>query len=170
MSIRPKLCFLYYFMTFALALFTASTAFGAHMISNANENLMDDNIPMTPGTKLLFTFALCIIFLSAASSLVVLIRQIILGYAYKIDSEGIHNKLNATILFALVIIIAVKFIPKAAIKSIEKSDSAITIKIDKTKVNTFPLLKPIIRSEITLSKKFLKTDETELNSIYDILK
>ena len=72
---------------------------------NANEILMEDNSPMDSGTKLIFTILMSVIVLSWSFSLVTVIRQMILGSAFRIDENGIHNTSTVIMVFAFIFVI-----------------------------------------------------------------
>ena len=114
---------------------------------NANEILMEDDTPMDLGTKMTMTILISLVVLSWSLSLVTVIRQMLLGCAFCIDENGIHNTATVILVLAFVFVVPVKLIPYDAIERINEENGVFSILIDKCKIQALPILKPFIRKE-----------------------
>lgn len=154
-----KLNIKYYICTVLLAGFSAFGWYGIYFL-NANTVLIE-NAPMSDSTKILFTSLMAAIILSWTLSFFVMLRQIIIGKAFVLDKSGIHNTVSATGLLAFIFIVPVKYIPYSAIQSIEKHKKSVTITIDKSKVTTTSVFRPLVRKNYNFFNEFTtaKTDD-----------
>lgn len=121
---------------------------------NANEILMEDNTPMDSQTKTLFTIAVCAVVLSWTFSLFTLIRQMLFGYAFTIDVNGIHSTATAINIFAFIFVVPIRTIPFSAIEKVSEDDGILTLHIDKTRVDMIPVLRVFARKKYHLFSGF----------------
>jgi len=150
-----------YIVSVLLLIFVIFGWYGTYFL-NANEILMEDNTPMTDSTKIIFTVLLCIILLSGSISLLTLIKQIIMGYGFKIDQNGIHNTATAFMVFSLIFVIPVKNIPFSAIRKISTEDDVLTLYIDKSKIDVLPFLRLFVSKKYRLFSGFIKEKPDEI--------
>ena len=131
---------------------------------NTNEILMGDDTPMDFGTKMAYTIASSIILLSWSLSAVTLIRQIILGVAFRMDENGIHDTATGINILAFLFIVPVKTITFEAIEELTEENGVLMIKIDKSKIRTFPLLKPFVRKRYFFFSGFTKETTSNIKN------
>lgn len=112
---------------------------------NVNEILMEDNTPMDAQTKMIFTVVVSIIVSSWTLSLLTVIRQIILGYAFCIDQNGIHSTATAVNILAFIFVIPIKTIPYSAIERVSEENGMLTVHFDKNKIEMLPFLRLFVR-------------------------
>ena len=94
---------------------------------NTNEILMEDNTPMDSQTKTLFSIAIGTVVLSWTFSFVTLIRQMLCGYAFMIDENGIHTTSTAINVLAFIFVVPIRTIPFSAIERVSKDDGVLTL-------------------------------------------
>ena len=133
---------------------------------NANEIMMED-APMDPGTKLVFTVLLSAIVLSWSVSFLALMRQILLGRAFTLDDEGVHDTATAVNLLAFIFVVPVRKIPYDAIEKIDEENGTLTLHIDKRKVEAFILFRPFIRKSYHLFSGFTAETRETIKSELD---
>lgn len=170
MKFKAKLNGRFYF---ASALLSGTVLFIWHSIYflNTNEILMEDGTPMTFETKLLFTAASTMIALSWTVSLLALIRQIIIGYAFCIDENGIHYTATSIIVLAFIFVIPIKTIPYSAIQKIEEENGRLTLYLDKANIRALPVLKIFARRKYHLFCGFTsEKPETVKSALYKFIK
>jgi len=126
---------------------------------NTNEILVDD-LPMDADTKLIFTVLMSAIVLSWTLSLLTVIRQMLLGYAFFLDENGIHATATVVVIFAFILVVPVRRIPYEAIQQIGDENGILTVHIDKSKIQALPVLKPLVRKEYHFFSGFTK-EKTE---------
>ncbi len=85
-----------------------------------------------------FFILLCIVLISWTISSFSLLRQIISGYAFCMDENGIHSTSTAIIIFSLVFVIPVRTIPYSSIERIEEEKGALTLILKKSEIDVFP--------------------------------
>lgn len=156
----------YYIITFIFAAMIILMCYGIYFM-HTNQILWEDSTPVSNHEKLVFTFILSVIMTIWTISLVVMIRQIFIGYAFFLDSEGIHNTLNATILFALIFVVPVQSIPWSAILCISNEQGILSVCIDKSKVSVFPIFKPFIRKTYHFCQGFSKADYDKIKGVLE---
>ena len=117
---------------------------------------MEDNTPMDAGTKSLFTVLMSMVAISWTASLLTLIRQMLLGYAFRIDENGIHDTATAIMILAFIFVVPIRRIPYNAIQQISEENGILTIRIDKSKIQVVPFLKPFVRKEYHFFSGFTK--------------
>ncbi len=161
MNFKGELNLKFYIVSLILAVFTAIGWYGVYFL-NVNEILMEDNTPMTAETKILFTVLLCIILLSWSISLITLIRQAVLNFAFSIDESGIHNTASAIMIFAFIFVIPVKNIPYSAIKKISYEEGILTLTLDKSQIDVLPLLRPFVSKRYRLFSGFTCQKQLEI--------
>lgn len=160
MKTVAKLNSKFYIITALLGIFTFLMWNWVYSI-NTNEILMADDSPMTAEYKLLFTIGLCLVAVSWTMSLISLIRQCILGYAYTADENGIYNTLTVKVIFALIFIIPVKQIPGCAISKIIDSDTDTFAILNKSKIVVFRPFRFLASKRYYFFKGFTKTNPQE---------
>lgn len=134
---------------------------------NANEILMENGTSMTYWKKLFFTFAMSVIVLSWTFSLLTLVRQIIIGYAFIMDENGIHATATAFFMLALFVVVPIRTIPYSAILSISKEDNVLTLNIDKSKINLIPFLRVFVRKKYHLFSGFTVQKQENIKAELD---
>ncbi len=163
MKFKAGLSVKFYLVTVLLSGLVVFGWYGVWFL-NANTILMEDDTPMTADTKLIFTILLCVIIASWSVSLLTLIRQIIMGCAFKIDEIGIHSTVTAMLIFSLIFVIPVRTIPFEAVTKVEREEGHIVLHIDKSKVESYPLLSFFIRKEYRLFSGFTTAKNEEIES------
>ena len=153
--IKAKLNLKFYFVFLLMFCLVAFVWYGIYFL-NSNEILINDNTPIDAETKLLFTVILSIIAVSWTISLLTLMRQMILGYAFCIDEGGIHNTATAIMILAFIFVVPIKRIPYNAIQQLSEENGILTIRIDKSKIQVIPFLKPFVRKEYHFFSGFTK--------------
>lgn len=166
MKFEAKLNLKFYIVTALLFGLVILLCYGVYFL-NANEILMEDDLPMDSGTKTLFTVLMSAVALSWSVSLLALIRQIVLGFAFYIDEEGIHYTATAIIVLAFILVVPINTIPFDAVKNVLDEDGILTLEVDKSKTDVHPLLRPFARKNYHFFLGFTsrKNEEikTELN-------
>ena len=138
---------------------------------NSNEILMEDNTSMDAGTKSLFTVFMSIVAISWTASLLTLIRQTLLGYAFRVDEDGIHNTATAIMILAFIFVVPIKRIPYNAIQQLSEENGILTILIDKSKIQVAPFFKPFVRKEYHFFSGFTKENvENIKETLNDFMK
>ena len=160
---KPRLSLKIYVAFCLLAVIVAIGWYGAYFIS-VNEILTEDNTPMDGGTKSFFISVICLASLSWSVSLMTVLRQMILGYAFFIDKKGIHSTATASLFLAFIFIMPVKLIPFEAIVSLNMRDGILTARINKDKICASPLFKPFIRSEYHFFSGFTKSSASDIRA------
>lgn len=163
MSFKAKLNTKFYIVSFFLFALVVFIWWGIYFL-NTNVILMEDNTPMTADIKLFFTVALSVVGLSWTLSLITVIRQIILGYAFSIDENGIHNTATAFNIFAFIFVIPIKNIPLNAINKIVNENNVLTIYFDKDQINCFPLYRFFARKRFTFFYGFTTDNQKIIES------
>ena len=156
---------IYLLAAFLLGIF----AFGWYGISflNSNEILIKNDEPMDYSTKAVITLILALVIASWALSLFVLIRQIILGYAFAVDESGIHRILIPRMVGAFIFILPIKKIPYQAIEQIFEKEEQLFIKIDKSKIAIFPIFKSLVPKEICFNSAFAQDKPQQIKEAID---
>ena len=143
---KTKLSAKFYFLAVLLLGIVILGWYGVYFL-NANEILMEDDRPMDVNTKKWLTVAMCLIVSSWTLSLLTVIRQIFLGYAFYMDESGICSTSSIMVLLAFVFVVPVKRIPYDAIEWVGEDNGLFLIKINKSKIEVFPIFRPLVRKE-----------------------
>lgn len=143
---KTKLSAKFYFFAVLLLGIVILGWYGVYFL-NANEILMEDDRPMDVNTKKWLTVAMCLIVSSWTLSLLTVIRQMILGYAFYMDESGICSTSSIMVLLAFVFVVPVKRIPYDAIEWVGEENGLFLIKINKSKIEVFPIFRPLVRKE-----------------------
>ncbi len=125
----------FYIVSILLCVFTALCWCMVYSFFSG-EILVDNKQPFNE--EKWFFIALCIVLISWTISAFSLLRQIISGYAFCMDENGIHSTSTAIIIFSLVFVIPVRTIPYSAIERIEKEKGAFTLILRKSEIDVFP--------------------------------
>lgn len=142
---KTKLSAKFYFLAVLLLGIVILGWYGIYFL-NAKEVLMD-GAPMKPGMQRGLTVAMCLIVSSWTLSLLTVIRQIFLGYAFCMDESGICSTSSIMVLLAFVFVVPVKRIPYDAIEWVGEENGLFLIKINKSKIEVFPIFRPLVRKE-----------------------
>ena len=129
---------------------------------NANEILVDGEIPMDAQTKTIMVVLLGIIASSWTLSLLTVIRQIITGFAFSMDESGIHTTATAIMVFSLIFVVPVKTIPYDAIVQVSEQCGTLCLKLDKSKLEVFPPLRLFVNKEYRLFAGYTKEKPSEI--------
>ena len=152
---KARLNLKFYIISIVMLCLVVFVWYGIYFL-NSYEILMGDNTPMDEGTKSLFTVLICIIAISWTASLLTLIRQMLLGYAFRVDEDGIHNTATAIMILAFIFVVPIRRIPYNAIQQISEENGILTIRIDKSKIQVVPFLRPFVRKEYRFFSGFRK--------------
>ena len=144
---KARLNLKFYIISIVMLCLVVFVWYGIYFL-NSNEILMEDNTPMDAGTKSLFTVLMCIIAISWTASLLTLIRQMLLRYAFRVDEDGIHDTATAIMILAFIFVVPIRRIPYNAIQQISEENGILTIRIDKSKIQVVPFLKPLFEKNI----------------------
>ena len=160
-TVKAKLSFSFYFVALLLIGITVFAWYGALFMNT--EVITDENgQPLDDATSTAFTAIICAVAFTWTVSSLTVIRQMLFGYAFLIDENGIRNTASGLILFAFIFIIPIKLIPYSAITDMYVKESSLVITIDKTKIQAIPPLKIFIRKEYHFFSGFTKVDANRL--------
>jgi len=149
MTFKAKLNLKFYVVAILLLGIVVLGWYGLFFL-NANEILMEDNLPMDKNTKAIFSVLIGIIVLSWTFSLFTVIRQILIGYAFSIDKDGIKFTATAVNVLAFIFVVPIRKIPFSAIEKVSQDDGVLTLHIDKAKVDMVPLFRIFARKKYHL--------------------
>ena len=152
---KARLNLKFYIISIVMLCLVVFVWYGIYFL-NSNEILMEDNTPMDAGTKSLFTVLMSMIAISWTASLLTLIRQMLLGFAFRIAENGIHDTATAIMILAFIFVVPIRRIPYNAIQQISEENGILTIRIDKSKIQVVPFLKPFVRKEYHFFSGFTK--------------
>lgn len=153
MKFKAKLNLKFYILSILLLGIIVLGWYGIYFL-NANEILMEDNMPMDVQTKLFFTIVLGLIVLSWTLSFFTLIRQALFGHAFAIDENGIHTTATAINVLAFIFVVPIRTIPFSAIERISEDDGVLTLHIDKAEIDMIPILRIFARKRYHLFSGF----------------
>lgn len=153
MNFKAKLNLKFYIVSILLLGIVALGWYGLYFL-NANEILMEDNTPMDSQTKMLFTIVIGAVVLSWTFSFFALIRQVLFGYAFMIDKNGIHTTATAINVLAFIFVVPIRTIPFYAIEKVSDNDGILTLHIDKAKIDVIPILRIFVRKTYRLFSGF----------------
>ena len=163
---KAKLSFSFYFVALLLIGITVFAWYGALFMNT--EVITDENgQPLDDATSTAFTAIICAVAFTWTVSSLTVIRQMLFGYAFLIDENGIRNTASGLILFAFIFIIPIKLIPYSAITDMYIKDNALTVTIDKSKIKAIPPLKIFIRKEYHFFNGFTKLEANELRAMIE---
>ena len=151
----------FYFTVLLLCGMIAFVAYGIYFV-NHEVILMEDGTPMGTGTKWMMSVLFGIVLLSWCLSLLTLVRQMLLGQAFVLDAQGVHGTASALLIFTLLLVVPVRSIPFAAVTRITKQNAMLTLHLDKSKLDVFPLFRPFVRKEYRLFMGFTKESPREI--------
>lgn len=164
--IKARISLKFYIVSFVLLALVVFVWYGIYFL-NANEILMEDGAPMDSTTKMIFTVLMSLIAFSWSVSLFILIRQMLLKYAFVMDEDGIHNTVTAIVILAFIVIVPVKLIPYDAVLYTKEEDGILTSKLDKAKCVTSPVFKPFMRSEYHFFSGFTSEKQENIKNTLD---
>lgn len=153
MKFKAKLNLKFYIVSILLLGIVALGWYGVYFL-NANEILMEDNTPIDSQAKMLFTIAIGAVVLSWTFSFFTLIRQVLFGYAFVIDENGIHNTATAINVLAFIFVVPIRTIPFSAIERFSEDNGVLTLEIDKAKIDLIPILRIFARKRYHLFSGF----------------
>ncbi len=148
-----------FYIAFVLLLGCVILGWDGLYFLNANEILTEDNTPMDPTTKLLFSVAVGAIVLSWTVSLMAMIRQLLIGRGFALEKDGICCTLSASMFLAFVFVIPIRKIPYEAIERVCEENGTLTLLINKKKVDTLWIFRPFVSKRYHLFSGF--TTETQ---------
>lgn len=151
----------FYFTVLLLCGMIAFVGWGIYFV-NHETILMEDGAPMDVGTKRMMSVLFGLILLSWCLSLLVLLRQMLLGQAFVLDAQGVHGTASALLLFTVLLVVPVRHIPFAAVTRITRQNAMLTLHLDKSKLDVFPLFRPFVRKEYHLFMGFTKESPREI--------
>lgn len=161
MQFKAKLNLKFYIVTFLLLCIVVLGWYMIYFI-NSNRISIDENDLIQGQTKIFLTLVLSIIVLSWTVSLITLIRQIVFGYGFLIDKDGIHTTATAILILAFIFVIPIKNIPYNAIRKIECSDGITTVYINKSKVEMLPFFRIFARKKYHLFSGYSVENKKEI--------
>ena len=164
--IKARVSLKFYIVSFVLLALVVFVWYGIYFL-NANEILMEDGAPMDSTTKMIFTVLMSLIAFSWSVSSLILIRQMLLKYAFVMDEDGIHNTVTAIVILAFIVIVPVKLIPYDAVLYTKEEDGILTSKLDKAKCVTSPVFKPFMRSEYHFFSGFTSEKQENIKNTLD---
>lgn len=149
MQFKSKLNFKFYILTLLMLGAVFIGVYGVYFL-NANQIMMDD-APMDRQTKMIYSAVISLVTLSWIFSLITLIRQAFGRCAFIIDEDGIHFGVTALVFLAFVFIVPIKNIPFSAIESISTENGALTLHIDKSRIEMNSILKKLVSKDYIIS-------------------
>ena len=164
--IKARVSLKFYIVSFVLLALVVFVWYGIYFL-NANEILMEDGAPMDSTTKIIFTVLMSLIAFSWSVSLFILIRQMLLKYAFVMDEDGIHNTVTVIMILAFIVIVPVKLIPYDAVLYTKEEEGILTSKLDKAKCVTSPVFKPFMRSEYHFFSGFTSEKQENIKNTLD---
>lgn len=163
--VHAKLRPLYYIaMLFLAAAVALLGSFLPYWVTN--DILLEDNTPMPAEQKILITVIFVIVLLSWTVSLIVMIVQAARGYIFTADATGITHTLQAMILFALIIVIPVRKIPREAIENFSEKDGHLQARLKKKQIEVFPLFRPFVQKTYHFGYRFTSVNTSVLRAMY----
>ncbi|MBP3691964.1 MAG: hypothetical protein J6I80_01825 [Clostridia bacterium] len=153
MGFKANLNFKFYFVTVLLLGIVALGWYGVYSIAT-NPLFMEDNMPMPYEEKLLLTILIGVVVTSWTVSFFVLLRQIVLGYAFVMDHNGIHGTVTAVNVLAFIFIVPIRTIPYAAIAEVSNNEGILTLHINKAELDINPMFKLFARKRYHLFAGF----------------
>lgn len=164
--IKARISLKFYIVSFVLLALVVFVWYGIYFL-NANEILMEDGAPMDSTTKMIFTVLMSLIAFSWSVSSLILIRQMLLKYAFVMDEDGIHNTVTVIVILAFIVIVPVKLIPYDAVLYTKEEDGILTSKLDKAKCVTSPIFKPFVRNEYHFFSGFTSEKQENIKNTLD---
>ena len=164
MMFKARLNLKFYIVSVLLLCLVLFVWYGIYFL-NTNEILMEDNTPMDSGTKGLFTALMSIVAVSWTMSFLALVRQIVSGIAFCMDDDGIHTTATAVMVLAFIFVVPIKTIPYDAIVQIYEDNGILSIKLDKSKISTLPILKLFVGKEYRFFSGFTKENSSEIKQM-----
>ena len=165
--LKAKLSVKFYIVSILLLILVLFGWYGVYFL-NANEILMEDNAPMDSGTKMILTVLMSVVLLSWSLSLVTVIRQMVLGYAFYIDESGINTTATANMVLAFIFVVPVKLIPYDAIQKITEENGILSVEIDKSKIKSASALKLFVRGKYHFFSGFTKEKTEKIKEIINL--
>ena len=159
MIFKARLNLKFYIISIVLLCLVAFVWYGIYFL-NTNEILMEDNTPMSAGTKAVFTVFMSMIALSW--TLLVLIRQMVIGLAFCIDKSGICTTATASLVLAFIFIVPIRRIPYDAIIQVSEKDGGLMVELNKSKIEASPVFKFFARNEFHFFLGFTKEKQNEI--------
>lgn len=153
MKFKAKLNLKFYIISILLLGFVVLGWYGLYFL-NVNEILTEDNTPMDSQTKMLFTMAIGAIVLSWTFTFFTLIRQVLFGYAFVIDENGIHTTATAINVLAFIFVVPIRTIPFSAIEKISEDNGILILHINKNEIDMIPFLRVFARKRYHLFSGF----------------
>lgn len=83
------------------------------------------------------------------------------------DEDGIHSTATAVIVFAFIFIIPIRTIPYSAIENISEEDGALTLFVDKAKIDMIPILRIFARKRYHFFSGFTAEKQENIKSELD---
>ena len=161
MNFRAKLNAKFYIVFVLMLGLVVFVAYGAYFAAT-QEIMMGDGAPMTTGMRVFLTVAVSVIGLTWFGSFLTMLRQIIIGYAFEIDENGIHKTATATTILAFILIMPIKTIPFDAIQSVSDKDGELILLLDRSKLDMIPFLRIFVRKEYHLFSRLTSADKEEI--------
>lgn len=170
MQYKAKLNFKFYLVTLLLSAAVALIVWFVY-------GLLTERIALGGGEyfqareQAIIAMLVCLIGSSWVFSLITLLRQILRGYAFIADENGIHNTLTLKIVFSVILVVPVKNIPYSAVryrtelysedeinqiadKFRKKRVTITTLALDKSKIDVAKPLRPFAGGMYTLCSGF----------------
>lgn len=162
MNFKSKLNLKFYISSIVLSGMVALIWYALYFI-NTNEIMMED-APMDSGTKMFFSAAFCVVALSWTLSLFTVLRQWLRGYGFYMDNDGICSTATAVNIFALIFIVPIRKIPYSAIKRMSYENGILTLHIDKSNIDVFPLFRIFVNKSYHFFHSFTSTEHDEIKA------
>ena len=163
MKFKAKLNLKFYIVSLILLGMVVLAWYGLFFL-NTNEILMEDNTQMDNQTKMLFTIVIGAVVISWTLSIFTMIRQMLIGYAFSMDEDGINSTATAINVFAFIFIVPIKKIPYLAIERVSQDDGVLTLHIDKSKIDMNPIFRIFARKKYHLFSGFTVNKQDEIKA------
>ena len=98
-------------------------------------------------------------------SFFIILRQIIRGYAFKVDEAGVHSTLSVTIFLSLIIVVPVTYIPFDGIVTLDEEYGVLRAKLEKSKIDLPAFLRPFLRSKFYFFNGYRKESNEEIRNM-----
>lgn len=76
-----------------------------------------------------------------------MIRQMMIGYAFSMDAEGIHLTATAINVLAFIFIVPIRKIPYSAIEKVSQENGSLCLHIDKSEIDIIPIFRVFARKK-----------------------
>lgn len=163
MEFKAKLNSKFYVVSLLLLGAVALAGYGVLRL-NMNEILLKDGEPMGREIKMLISAVIGAVALSWTVSFFAMVRQMLLGCAFRMNDDGIAMTLTAVRAGAFILVMPVRNIPYSAIKKVSDENGTFVLHIDKSKLDMLPVFRTFASGRYTLFAGFTVNERDEIKA------